>query len=116
MFRINLEKQTERNTYYRRVIYTDINQQLVLMCIPSGDDINREKHEHTTQFIRIESGKASVEIGEKKKTIGPGDCVMIPPNTIHYVKNTGSRPLKLYTIYSPPEHAPDTKQKKHIAP
>lgn len=108
MFKLNIEKKTLSNKQYRNVLYTTPQMQLVLMSIPVGDDIPKEKHAKVTQFIRVEEGKASVTIykgkREEKKILKDGDAVIIDPNTYHYVKNIGDIPVKLYTLYSPPQH------------
>ena len=112
----HLEKETLSNKNYRKVIYTVPNQmQLVIMSIPKNKDIHREVHPKTTQFIRIEKGTALATIGSKRKrqyTLTDGDSIIIPPNTFHRVQNVGKNPLKLYTIYTPPEHKPGLVQKR----
>lgn len=113
-FKINIEKATINNTKYRRVLYTTKELQLVVMSLPKGDDINCEKHIHTTQFIRIEEGTCVVYMNKQQYRLGPGDCVVIPSGTLHYVKNTGQTDLKLYTIYSPPEHPDQLVQATHV--
>lgn len=120
MAAFNLERMTEENNYYRDVIFTSKNQQLVLMCIDIGDSIPREIHENIDQFIRIERGKALVKIGDKERGVNleyeleDGDSITIKGGTYHEVINSGDEYLKLYTIYSPPHHPPNTKQKKNI--
>jgi mannose-6-phosphate isomerase-like protein (cupin superfamily) len=104
IYKKNIEKQTLNNNFYRKVIYTTPQQQLVLMSIPPGQEIGMEKHSKTTQFIRIESGKGIAKIADRKFLLKDGDAVIIPPNTLHNIISTGTQPLKLYTIYSPPEH------------
>lgn len=112
-FKINIEKKSIANKYYRKVLCTTPQMQLVLMSIPPTDDIPLETHVSTTQFIRVESGTCLVLVSGKRHRLSSGDSIVIPPSTQHYVKNTGKTPLKLYTIYSPPEHKPDTIQLKH---
>jgi len=112
MFRLNIEKRTKSNKNYRKVLKTTPQMQLVLMSIPVGEDIPREKHKNITQFIRFEGGVGQVIIGRKKTTVRDGDAVMIPPNVYHQVINKGRTPLKLYALYSPPEHRPGLTQKK----
>lgn len=113
-FKYNIERLTLKNTYYRRVINTTENSQLVLMSLQPKDEIGREKHKNTTQFLRFESGKAVVYINDKRYNVKDGDAIVIPPNTYHNVINTGKTDLKLYSIYSPPVHAPNTKIKLKI--
>lgn len=98
----NIEEVTEENNNYREVLFTTPTQQLVVMSIPEGEEIGMERHPLTTQFVRVEEGTGIVIIGDMEGELGPGDCVVIPPNTDHNVIATTT--LKLYTIYSPPEH------------
>lgn len=112
VFKTNIENKTIENTKYRKVIYTTEQTQLVLMSLLSSEDIPWEKHAHTTQFIRIEKGTCAVytrdnsneHLPPKQHRLKDGDIIMIPANTWHYVKATSE--LKLYTLYSPPEHPP----------
>lgn len=102
---VNIEKETLKNKNYRKVIHTDKFQQTVIMSIGVGGDIPKESH-HGSQFFRIESGTGYVEFGGKKYRIKDGSAFTIPPDIVHYIKNTNKeKPLKLYTIYSPPQHA-----------
>lgn len=102
-----LEKGTLDNQNYRYVVYTSEQMQLVLMSLKPGEDIPREIHPVTTQFIKVEKGKARVEIEDKIYKLESGDSIMIPSNKHHYVVNIGDDDLKLYTLYSPPEHPRD---------
>lgn len=109
---INIERETLRNNNYRKVLFTTPQQQLVVMSLMPGEDIPAETH-NGTQFIRVEAGKGVAEIGATKSNIRDGSVVMIPPRHRHYVKNTSrTEPLKLYTIYSPPEHRPGLIQRR----
>ena|SRR3989344_8980275 len=111
-FSINLEKESLKNKFYRKVVYTDSKIQLVLMSLKVGEDIPLEIHKNHDQFIRVESGKAIVKIDNKKIILGDGSSVIIPAGSFHYVGNYSKKlPLKLYTIYSPPEHPPRTVHK-----
>jgi len=103
----NIERATLENTDYRRVLYTAKNSQLVLMCIEPGDEIGEETH-HLDQFIRIESGKALVTLDGVQHTAEDDWAIVIPAGTKHNVVNSGDVPLKLYSIYSPPEHKDGT--------
>ena len=117
IFHTNLENLTTSNTYYRKVLCTSNNMQLVIMSIPVGENISYEIHHDHDQFIRIEKGKGEAIIGEKNKITYPlidGDCIIIPANTYHEITNTGHKPLQLYTIYTPPEH--DSTRIDHIKP
>jgi len=106
-FLINIEEETIKNTDYRRVLYTAPDQQLVLMSIPVGEDIPLEIHPDVDQFIRFEAGNGQVRLGKSENIIEPvsdGSSVNIRRGTWHRVVNVGNEPLKLYSIYSPPEH------------
>ena len=111
-YKINLEEDTIANKAYRRVVYTTPQVQLVLMNIPTGVSIGLEKHKNTTQFIRVESGTGSARVGNKRYRLAPGDAIVVPPGVYHDVKSTGN--LKLYTIYSPPEHPKDLVEKMKV--
>jgi mannose-6-phosphate isomerase-like protein (cupin superfamily) len=102
---MNLEQLTVQNSNYRKVIYTG-KFQVVLMSLLPGEDIPWEVHDGD-QFIRVEKGGAKAIIGYKVFFLGPEDFIIIPPNTRHYIKNNLSEPLKLYAIYSSPEHKSD---------
>lgn len=113
---INIEKETNKNTYYRKVIATTPNMQLVLMSLKPGQDIGLEVHPYITQFIRVEKGEGVAIIGDEEYNLINGDAVIIPLNTKHNIINNTKKVLKLYTIYSGPNHPYDrinvTKPKK----
>jgi mannose-6-phosphate isomerase-like protein (cupin superfamily) len=108
----NIDKQTRKNNYYRKVIFTTKNMQLVFMSIPKGEDIGTEIHKKISQFIRVESGKGYANISGNIHKLKKDFAILIPPGKKHNIVNTGRKPLKLYTIYSPPEHPKNRKQKK----
>lgn len=99
-----IEKITKNNTDFRRVIYTGRHVQLVLMTLKPGEDIGEEKHGDVDQFFRFESGAGKVEIDKKMHSVKEGDAVIVPAGALHNVINTSKVPLKMYTLYSPPEH------------
>lgn len=99
----NIEQLSEQNNDFRRVLYTAKNSQLVIMSIAVGDDIGEEIHQ-LDQFLRFESGKGLVVLDGVETEVQDGFSVVIPAGTKHNVINTGTEALKLYTIYSPPEH------------
>jgi len=107
----NFEKKTLKNKNYRKVVYTDKYQQLVLMSMNPKEYIHLEKH-NATQFFRVEKGKGIAKVGGKDIKLTDGMSVIVPPNTFHEIINTGRTPLKLYTIYSPPQHKPGTVDKR----
>lgn len=100
---LNIEEETLQNTDYRRVLYTAKNSQLVLMNIKPGGEIGEEIH-HLDQFLRFEAGTAQVVLDDVAHDVSSDFAVVIPAGTKHNVINTGEIDLKLYTIYSPPEH------------
>lgn len=99
----HLEKATLENTDFRRVLYTAKNSQLVLMSLKAGEEIGAEIHE-LDQFIRVESGKGKAVMNGQEHELADGDAIVIPAGVDHNVINTGGTELKLYTVYSPPEH------------
>ena len=100
----NIEQLTLDNTDFRRVLYTGKHLQLVLMTLQPGDDIGEEVHDGHDQFFRIESGKGEVLIDGTRHAVEDDDAVIVPAGARHNVTNTGAAPLKLYTLYAPPEH------------
>ena len=105
----NIENDTLENDDYRRVLYTGRHTQLVLMTIQPGDEIGEEAHEGHDQFIRVESGEGVAVLDGRKHPLSDGVAVVIPSGTLHNVINTSSdEPLRLYTLYSPPEHPDGT--------
>jgi mannose-6-phosphate isomerase-like protein (cupin superfamily) len=100
----NIEKLTTGNTDYRRVLYTGRQLQLVLMTLQPGEEIGEEVHEDHDQFLRIEEGRGEVRIDGKATPVEDDWAIVVPAGARHNVINTGSGPLKLYTLYGPPEH------------
>ena len=103
-FHDDIERQTLDNGDFRRVLYTGHHLQLVLMSLPPGCDIGAEVHEDRDQFFRFEEGSGQVDIDENTYDVTDGSGVIVPAGARHNVRNTGGAPLKLYTIYGPPEH------------
>ncbi|HJU64304.1 MAG TPA: cupin domain-containing protein [Gemmatimonadaceae bacterium] len=107
----NIERDTLDNEDYRRVLFTGPNTQLVLMTLRPGEEIGEETHEEHDQFIRVEAGTGTVMLDGKRTALSDGSAVVIPAGTRHNVVNTSSSdPLRLYTLYSPPEHPDGTVQ------
>jgi len=106
----NIEKETLENTDYRRVLYTAKNSQLVLMNLQPMEEIGEEVHE-LDQFIRIEAGQGKAILDGVERVLEDGSAVVIPSGTRHNVINIGDTELKLYSIYSPPEHKDGTVHK-----
>lgn len=104
----DIERLTQENTDFRRVLYTARSTQLVLMAIPAGGEIGEEVHDKEDQFFRVESGEGEVLIDGVAHKVGDGTAVIVPKGARHNIRNTGAEPLKLYTLYSPPHHKDGT--------
>lgn len=100
----NIEARTVENDDFRRVLYTGHHIQLVLMTLQPGEDIGSEVHEDRDQFFRIEQGAGTVEIDGARHAVKDDDAIIVPAGARHNVTNTGDAPLRLYTLYGPPEH------------
>lgn len=103
-FHGDIETLTTDNSDFRRVLYTGGHLQLVLMTLPPGCDIGAEVHEDRDQFFRFEEGSGEVDIDDNTYKVEDGSGIVVPAGARHNVRNTGGEPLKLYTIYGPPEH------------
>lgn len=109
-FIINIDQATKQNKTFRTTLWTGNHLQLTLMSINVGEDIGLEKHPNLDQFIRIEQGQGLAMMGDRKdslnlkRKVSDNDVIIIPAGTWHNLINTGKRPLKLYSIYTPPEH------------
>lgn len=116
-FVVNIEEAAKQNNNFRTALWTGNNLQVTLMSINPGEDIGLEVHPTVDQFIRIEQGGGLVKMGDSKyrldyqRRIYDNFAIMIPAGKWHNVINTGSKPLKLYTIYAPPEHPRGTVHK-----
>lgn len=108
-----IEDLALRNTDFRRVLFTGEHAQLVVMCLEPGEEIGDEVHADVDQFFRIERGEARFVFGEKEeRLVHDGDAIVVPAATRHNVINVSkTEPLKLYTIYSPPNHPDQTVHK-----
>jgi mannose-6-phosphate isomerase-like protein (cupin superfamily) len=100
----NIEEATEDNGFFRQVLYTGHNLQLVLMCLQPGEEIGAEVHDDRDQFFRFEAGTGEVMVDDSVYTVKADDAVIVPQGAHHNVRCTGDEPLKMYTIYGPPEH------------
>lgn len=107
----DIGKLTKENSDYRRVVHTTHYTQLVVMSLPPGVEIGNEIH-GLDQFIKIEGGtaKAILDNGKEEYELKDGWAILVPAGTYHNVINTGDSELKLYTLYSPPNHLRDTVQ------
>lgn len=99
----NIEELAVENVEFRRVLYTAKNSQLVLMALRPKEEIGAEVHK-LDQFFRVEAGEGEAILDGVRKEIRAGFAVVVPAGTRHNIINTGSAPLKLYTLYSPPNH------------
>jgi len=100
----DIERLTLANEDFRRVLYTGEHLQLVLMTLQPGEEIGSEVHEDRDQFFRVEQGEGAVDIDGVANPVTDDFAVIVPAGARHNVRNTGAKPLKLYTIYAPPEH------------
>ncbi len=108
-FSTSMEGETLKNTDFRCVLYTGKYSQLVLMCLQPNEEIGMETHDSVDQFFRFEKGEGKVVIDKTEYKVKDGDAVIVPSGAQHNVINTSKkRKLKLYTIYSPPEHVDKT--------
>lgn len=113
----NIEEATLQNERYRTTLWTGEHFQITLMSIPpGGGDIGMEIHSSVDQFLRLEAGTGKVEMGKEKdhitvsQVVRADDAIVIPANTWHNVTNIGDVPMKLYSIYSPPNHPFNTQE------
>ena len=109
----SIETKTLKNDYFRQVLFTAKHSQLVVMCLQPGEEIGKEMHSNVDQFFRIEQGDAKFVFDESEEHIvHNGDAVVVPAGTFHNVVNISQTlPLRLYTLYSPPNHPDGTVHK-----
>lgn len=108
----DIHKLTESNANYRKVLATTPNMQLVVMNLKPGEEIGFEIHPYITQFFRIEKGEGVGIVNNKAYALKEGSVLIVPLNTEHNIINLSkTKPLKLYTIYTPPNHPYDRVQK-----
>lgn len=109
-FVVNIEEASKQNRTFRTALWTGRHLQVTLMSINVGEDIGLEVHPTVDQFLRIEEGQGIVQMGDTKnqlsfqKRVHDGSAIMVPAGKWHNLTNTGNKPLKLYTIYAPPQH------------
>lgn len=114
---VNIEKAAMQNPYFRTTLWTGGHLQVTLMSIPVGGEIGLEIHPNTDQFLRIESGTGLTKMGQSKdllnyqSRVSDGYVIIIPAGTWHNLINTGNKPIKLYSIYAPPQHPHGTVHK-----
>ncbi|WP_318506234.1 cupin domain-containing protein [Bacillus sp. T3] len=109
-FVININEASKQNNTYRTALWTGKHLQVTLMSLKAGEDIGLEIHPHVDQFLRVEQGEGIVQMGNSKgnlnfeRRIKDDSAIMVPAGTWHNVTNIGNIPLKLYSIYAPPQH------------
>ncbi|MDE2001090.1 MAG: cupin domain-containing protein [Patescibacteria group bacterium] len=99
----NIEELSLQNENFRKVLYTSKNSQLVLMSLKSGEEIGAEVH-HLDQFIRVDAGEGKAVLDGVEHAIKDGFAILVPAGTEHNIINTSDKPMKLYTLYAPPNH------------
>lgn len=113
-FVVQIEDATKRNNMFRTTLWTGPHLQVTLMSLRVGEDIGVEIHRDVDQFLRVEQGEGIVRMGKRRnewtfeRRVNDGSAIMIPAGTWHNVINTGNIPLKLYSIYAPPQHPAGT--------
>ena len=121
-FVVDIAKATLSNNTFRTAIWSGSHLQLTVMCINPGEDIGLEVHPHVDQFLRVEKGKGLAQMGDRRdnlyfaQPVFEDSAIFVPAGTWHNIINTGEKPLKLYSIYAPPNHPFGTvHQTKEIA-
>jgi mannose-6-phosphate isomerase-like protein (cupin superfamily) len=107
----NIEQEALANEFFRKVLYTDLNLQLVVMCLQPSEDIGEESHQ-LDQFIRVESGEGKAVIDGETVPLSDGFAIVVPKGAVHNIVNLSTeKPMKLYTIYAPSNHPAGTIHK-----
>jgi len=111
-YHTDIERKSLENSYFREVLFTGPHSQLVVMALKPGEEIGQETHPDTDQFIRVEAGEGKAILDGQEYSLADGSAIVIPAGTEHNIVNTSStEPLKLYTVYTPPEHPDGTIHK-----
>lgn len=105
MMQGNIKHLVKDNQHYRKVIHTGTKSQLVMMCLAKDEEIGLEIHPDTDQYFEIVDGSCEVIVNGEGRALGEHDYLLVPAGAEHNIINTGDEPLKLFTLYSPPEHA-----------
>ena len=106
--RVDIMREAWTNEAFRREVITGEHEQVVVMTIPPGGEIGEEVHPETDQVLAFIDGQGEAQLDGETSKIGPNDLVFVRAGTRHNFVNTGDAPLRLVTIYAPPEHAPGT--------
>lgn len=104
----DIESLSVKNDNFRKVLYTGKHCQLVVMSLKPREEIGEETHASVDQFFRVEDGVGETIINGKRRDLQPGSAIIVPAGSKHNIINTGDKPLKLYTVYSPPNHKDGT--------
>ncbi len=110
-FIINIEDKSLKNDFFREVLFTTPKSQLVVMSLRPGEEIGTEAHEKSDQFIRVEAGEGKAVLNGQTSNIEDGSAIVIPAGTEHNIINTSGESMKLYTLYTPPQHPDGTIHK-----
>lgn len=111
-YHTNIEDEVNKNDFFRKVLFTGKFCQLVVMTLKPNEDIGLEVHNNLDQFFRFEDGEGKVIIDSEEFVVGEDDVVVVPAGSEHNIINTSStQPLRLYTVYSPPNHPENTIHK-----
>jgi mannose-6-phosphate isomerase-like protein (cupin superfamily) len=108
MYQVDIAAAARASDAFRRVLHTTEHVQLVVMTLQPGEDIGAEVHEHNDQVLSFVVGTVRAEVAGQVSEVGSGDVVVVPAGTEHNFTNVGTGPARLYTLYAPPDHAPDT--------
>jgi mannose-6-phosphate isomerase-like protein (cupin superfamily) len=108
MYQVDIAEAARANDAFRRVLHTTEHVQLVVMTLQPGEDIGAEVHEDNDQVLSFIDGAVRAEVAGDVSEVGPGDVVVVPAGTEHNFTNIGTGQARLYTLYAPPDHAPDT--------
>ena len=103
-YHAHLENETRENDAFRRVLLTGAKSQLVVMTIPPGGEVGKERHDHVEQIFFIQSGRATAYLDQEEKELVAGDVLVVTPGVMHNIVVTGDSPLKLSTVYAPANH------------
>jgi mannose-6-phosphate isomerase-like protein (cupin superfamily) len=108
--RIGLKEMTKENEYFRQVLFTGVHSQLVVMALKPGEEIGEEVHE-VDQFIFAVKGEGEAVMAGTITPFEKGDALCVPAGSLHNIRNSGDKPMKIFTVYSPPQHAAGTVEK-----
>lgn len=103
-YQVNIVSVARSNEDFRRVLFTGARSQLVVMTIPPGGEIGEERHDHVEQTLFCLSGTGTVILDGARSPFSPGDAVVVTPGALHNFINTGTEPLRIYTMYAPANH------------